>query len=105
MLANLFAKIGYDVTKEYYINDAGAQVNMLARSLHFRYLEALGADVGGIPEGLYPGEYLVDAGKKLVKRDGNRWQNEKECSWLKPLRLFAIDSMMSLIREDLLALE
>jgi len=104
VLANLFAKIGYDVTKEYYINDAGAQVNILARSLHFRYLEALGADVGGIPEGLYPGEYLVDVGKKLVKRDGNKWQNEKECSWLKPLRLFAIDSMMSLIREDLLAL-
>ncbi len=104
VLANLFAKIGYDVTKEYYINDAGAQVNMLARSLHFRYLEVLGADVGGIPEGLYPGEYLVDVGKKLVKRDGNRWKNEKECNWLKPLRLFAIDSMMGLIREDLLAL-
>jgi arginyl-tRNA synthetase len=92
------------VTKEYYINDAGNQVDVLARSLHLRYLEALGVDVGEIPDGLYPGEYLIDAGKELAKKDGSKWQDEKEANWLNPLRLFAIDSMMKLIREDLLSL-
>jgi len=104
VLANLFIKIGYDVTKEYYINDAGAQVDILARSLHIRYLEALGTEVGEIPEGLYPGEYLIEIAKKLVKKDGNKWQNKKESNWLNPLRLFVVDSMMGLIREDLTAL-
>ncbi len=103
-LANLFIKSGYDVTKEYYINDAGQQVDVLARSLHLRYLEALGEEIGKIPEGLYPGEYLVDVSKKLIERDGNRWQGEKESVWLEPLRSFAIDSMMDTIREDLAAL-
>jgi arginyl-tRNA synthetase len=104
VLANLFSKIGYNVTKEYYINDAGNQVDVLARSLHLRYLEALGVDVGEIPDGLYPGEYLIDAGKELAKKDGSKWQDEKEANWLNPLRSFAIDSMMKLIREDLLSL-
>ena len=104
VLANLFIKIGYDVTKEYYINDAGAQVDILARSLHIRYLEALGTEVGEIPEGLYPGEYLIEIAKKLVKKDGNKWQNKKESNWLNPLRLFVVDAMMGLIREDLTAL-
>ena len=66
-LASLLEKAGYDVTREYYINDAGAQIDTLARSLHFRYLEALGEDTGEIPEGLYPGEYLVPAGKSLAE--------------------------------------
>jgi arginyl-tRNA synthetase len=104
VLANLLTKVGYKVTKEYYINDSGAQVDVLARSLHFRYLEALGVDVGKIPEGFYPGEYLSGAGKKLVKRDGDKWQDQEESNWLKPLRLFAIDMMMDLIRDDLSAL-
>jgi len=103
-LANLFVKIGYNVTKEYYINDAGQQVDVLARSLHLRYLESLGEEIGKMPEGFYPGEYLVDVSKRLIERDGNRWKDEKESVWLEPLRSFAIDSMMGIIREDLAAL-
>ncbi len=104
VLANLVAKAGYDVTKEYYINDAGAQVDVLARSLHLRYREALGENIGEIPEGLYPGEYLIGAGKALAERDGDKWQNIDETEWLEPLRDFAIDAMMELIKEDLAAL-
>ena len=78
VLANLIAKAGFDVTKEYYINDAGAQVDVLARSLHVRYREALGENIGEIPKGLYPGEYLVGAGKVLAARDGDKWQNGDE---------------------------
>jgi arginyl-tRNA synthetase len=104
VLANLLAKAGYDVTKEYYINDAGAQIDVLARSLHRRYLEALGEDIGEMPEGLYPGDYLVGAGKDLAGRDGDKWQGVDEENWLGPIRDFAIDAMMDLIREDLAAL-
>jgi arginyl-tRNA synthetase len=104
VLANLVAKAGYNVTKEYYINDAGAQVDVLARSLHLRYREALGEDIGEIPEGLYPGDYLIGAGKALAERDGEKWQTGDEAEWLEPLRDFAIEAMMDLIREDLAAL-
>ena len=104
VLANLVAKAGYDVTKEYYINDAGAQVDVLARSLHLRYREALGEDIGEIPEGLYPGDYLVGAGKSLADQDGDKWLNVEETEWMEPLRVFAIAAMMDLIREDLAAL-
>ena len=104
VLANLIAKAGFDVTKEYYINDAGAQVDVLARSLHVRYREALGENIGEIPKGLYPGEYLVGAGKALAARDGDKWQNGDEAEWLEPLRDFAIEAMMDLIKEDLAAL-
>ena len=104
VLANLLAKVGYDVTREYYINDAGSQVDVLARSLHLRYREALGENIGEIPEGLYPGNYLVDTGKNLAEQVGDKWQSAKEIDWLEPLRLFAIDAMMGLIREDLAAL-
>ncbi len=69
-LANLLEKAGYEVTREYYINDAGAQVDALARSAYLRYREALGETVGEIPEGLYPGEYLVAVGKALAERHG-----------------------------------
>ena len=72
-LANLLAKAGYAVTKEYYINDAGAQVDILGRSTYLRYKEALGDHIGHIPEGLYPGEYLKDVGAAIAKRDGARW--------------------------------
>ena len=104
VLANLVAKAGYDVTKEYYINDAGAQVDVLARSLHHRYLEALGEEVDDIPDGYYPGGYLIDVGKSLADQDGDKWQSADEADWLEPLRAFAIDAMMDLIRDDLAAL-
>lgn len=101
VLANLLAKAGYAVTKEYYINDAGAQVDVLARSLHLRYREALGEEIGDIPQGLYPGDYLVAPGKKLAERDGDKWQNAAEDEWLEEFRAFAIVEMMALIKEDL----
>jgi arginyl-tRNA synthetase len=104
VLAQLLAKAGFDVTKEYYINDAGAQVDVLARSLHLRYREALGEDIGTIPEGLYPGEYLKDAGHALAKRDGEKWLGVPDETWLAPLRDFAIAEMMTMIRSDLAAL-
>jgi arginyl-tRNA synthetase len=103
-LASLLAKSGHKVTREYYINDAGAQVDVLARSTYLRYREALGDDIGTIPEGLYPGDYLKDAGAALAKRDGRKWFGRPESEWLAPIRAFAIDAMMELIREDLKAL-
>lgn len=104
VLASLLQKAGFDVTREYYINDAGVQVDVLARSAHLRYREALGEDIGQIPEGLYPGDYLVDVGKDLAARDGNKWTKVPESEWLPVVRAFAIDAMMALIREDLDAL-
>jgi len=101
VLANLLAKAGYDVIKEYYINDAGAQVDVLARSLHLRYREALGETIDEIPAGLYPGDYLVAPGKKLAARDGNKWVDAPEEDWLEEFRGFAIVEMMALIKEDL----
>lgn len=101
VLANLLAKAGYDVTKEYYINDAGAQVDVLARSLHLRYREALGETIDEIPAGLYPGDYLVAPGKKLAARDGDKWVKAPEEDWLEEFRGFAIVEMMALIKEDL----
>ncbi|MDJ0951229.1 MAG: arginine--tRNA ligase [Alphaproteobacteria bacterium] len=104
-LAALLERAGYDVTREYYINDAGAQVDALARSAHLRYREALGEDIGEIPEGLYPGEYLKDVGAALAARDGDRWLGVEEPEWLAPVRAFAIDALMDLIRDDLAALD
>jgi arginyl-tRNA synthetase len=103
-LANLLEKAGFRVCREYYINDAGAQVDVLARSLHLRYREALGENIGAIPEGLYPGDYLINTGVTLAKRDGDKWAKAPESEWLETFRLFAIDNMMGLIREDLAAL-
>jgi arginyl-tRNA synthetase len=103
-LANLLAKAGFTVTREYYINDAGAQVDALARSVHLRYREALGEAVGPMPEGLYPGEYLKPVGEALAKRDGKKFLGKPESDWLAPLRLHAVDAMMALIRGDLAAL-
>ncbi|MBV8167289.1 MAG: arginine--tRNA ligase, partial [Alphaproteobacteria bacterium] len=104
VLAALLEKAGYAVTREYYINDAGAQVDVLARSAHLRYREALGEQIGAIPEGFYPGDYLVEVGKALVARDGPKWHNVPEDVWLAPVRDFAIDAMMTLIQQDLAAL-
>jgi len=103
-LASLLDKAGYDVCREYYINDAGAQVDVLARSLHLRYREALGEVIGKIPEGLYPGDYLVPAGQTLAARDGDKWKDADEAEWLPVVRDFAIDAMMDMIRADLAAL-
>ncbi|MBF0267358.1 MAG: arginine--tRNA ligase [Alphaproteobacteria bacterium] len=103
-LAALLEKAGHDVAREYYINDAGAQVDVLARSAHLRYREALGENIGPIPEGLYPGEYLIGAGQALAKAHGDKWRNAPEAEWLAAFRLFAVDAMMDMIRDDLAAL-
>ena len=103
VLASLLGKAGFDVSREYYINDAGAQVDTLARSAHLRYRQALGEDIGDIPEGLYPGDYLVDVGTALAARDGDKWVIAPEADWLPAVRDFTIDAMMALIREDLAA--
>jgi arginyl-tRNA synthetase len=103
-LASLMSKAGYDVTREYVINDAGNQIDALARSVHHRYCEALGVDKGPMPEGLYPGDYLIPAARKLAERDQDRWLDAPEEEWLPDLRLYSVDAMMALIREDLAAM-
>jgi arginyl-tRNA synthetase len=103
-LACLMLKAGYDVTKEYYINDAGAQTNVLAESAYLRYREALGEEIGTIPEGLYPGEYLKSVGEALAQTQGSHLRDLPKEQWLPIVRQFAIDSMMVLIRDDLAAL-
>jgi arginyl-tRNA synthetase len=100
-LAALLEKAGFDVTREYYINDAGTQVGVLARSLHLRYREALGEDIGAIPEGLYPGDYLIPVGKDIAEKDGDKWQNIPDDDWLVPFQTLAVDAMMELIKGDL----
>ena len=102
-LAGLLEKAGFAVSREYYINDAGAQIEALARSLHFRYRESLGESVGDMPEGLYPGDYLVAIADELKSNDGDKWNTDDESVWLEPLSAYAIDKMMDLIREDLAA--
>ena len=102
-LANLLAFTGYKVTREYYINDAGAQVDVLARSAYLRYREALGENIT-IPEGLYPGEYLKSVGKDLAQAHGPSLKVKPEAEWLSIVRKRAIDMMMAEIRNDLQAL-
>ncbi|MGH6720362.1 MAG: arginine--tRNA ligase [Alphaproteobacteria bacterium] len=104
VLANLLESAGYDVVREYYINDAGAQVDQLGRALHWRYREACGERPGPMPEGLYPGDYLIPVAEGLRDRDGSTWLGLDEKDWLAPLRDHAIDAMMALIRADLAAL-
>jgi arginyl-tRNA synthetase len=103
-LANLLVAAGRDVTREYYINDAGAQVDVLARSAHLRYREALGEPVGPVPEGLYPGDYLKPVGEALARGHGRALLDQPEAAWLPQVRETAIAMMMDLIREDLAAL-
>jgi len=100
-LAALLTKAGFAVHREYYINDAGGQVDTLARSLYLRYREALGEEIGEVPEGLYPGDYLITPGRRLAERDGRKWLGKPETEWLRPLRDFAVAAMMRLIRDDL----
>lgn len=103
-LANLLAFAGHEVTKEYYINDAGAQIDVLARSVFLRYREALGENIGEIPSGLYPGDYLVPVGQALANEFGVRLHNMPEEEWMPLIKDRAIDAMMAMIREDLQAL-
>ncbi len=103
-LASLLAFAGYDVAREYYINDAGAQVDVLARSAFLRYREALGEAIGEIPEGLYPGDYLKECGEELAKDYGDSLAKMPEDEWLPIVRLRATDMMMAEIRNDLASL-
>jgi arginyl-tRNA synthetase len=103
-LSSLLQFAGYDVTREYYINDAGAQVDVLARSAFLRYREALGEDIGEMPEGLYPGDYLVPVGQALAKEYGDKLRAMSENAWLPIVRLKAVDMMMAMIKTDLAAL-
>lgn len=103
-LANLLAFASYSVTREYYINDAGAQVDVLARSAFLRYREALGENIGEIPEGLYPGDYLKECGQELARDYSQQLKQMPEEEWLPIVRKRAIDMMMAEIRNDLAAL-
>jgi arginyl-tRNA synthetase len=103
-LSSLLQFAGYDVTREYYINDAGAQVDVLARSAFLRYREALGENIGDIPEGLYPGDYLVPVGQALAAEYGDQLKAMPESAWLPVVRLKAVDMMMAMIKGDLAAL-
>ena len=102
-LASLLDYAGYDVTREYYINDGGAQVDVLARSVYLRYLEAHGQTVA-FEDGTYPGNYLIDVGETLAAEVGEAYVDQPEAVWLSEIRAFATDAMMDLIREDLAAL-
>jgi arginyl-tRNA synthetase len=100
-LANLLAYVGHGVTKEYYINDAGVQIDVLARSVMLRYREALGEDIGEIPAGLYPGDYLVPVGQSLAEEFGNKLLQRPENESFSIIKEKTIDAMMAMIREDL----
>jgi arginyl-tRNA synthetase len=103
-LATLLAFAGFKVTREYYINDAGAQVDTLGRSAFLRYREALGEDIGEIPEGFYPGDYLKPVGEALLQEYGDALDQMPESEWLPQVRARAIEAMMNEIRGDLAAL-
>ena len=104
VMAELLAFSGWNVTREYYTNDAGSQVDVLARSAYLRYCEALGDDIGDIPPGLYPGTYLADVGVALAEEVGPLYRGKDESEWLAPVRDFAIHSIMAGIAGDLKAL-
>jgi arginyl-tRNA synthetase len=100
-LSSLLEHVGHKVVREYYVNDAGGQVDVLARSVHLRYREALGEDVGGVPEGLYPGDYLIPVGQALAAKFGDRYATAPESEWLALFRTRAVAAMLELIRADL----
>ncbi len=100
-LANLLAYVGHDVVREYYINDAGGQVDVLARSVHHRYREALGEAVGPVGEGLYPGDYLLPVAAALAAEFGDAYAHAPEADWLVLFRTRAVAAMMDMIRADL----
>lgn len=103
-LANLLEFAGFEVTKEYYINDAGSQIDVLARSAFLRYREALGENIGEIPSGLYPGDYLVPVGEALAAEFGTSLRGMTEVNWMPIVKDKTIDAMMAMIRDDLEAL-
>jgi arginyl-tRNA synthetase len=100
-LASLLEAAGYEVVREYYVNDAGAQVDVLARSAHLRYQEALGRQIGEIPEGFYPGDYLKPVGEALAAEYGGTYADAPESAWLEIFRRRTVAAMLDLIREDL----
>ena len=100
-LAALLEFAGHKVVREYYVNDAGGQVDVLARSVHMRYREALGEDIGAVPEGLYPGDYLMSVAGKLAVEYGDRFVGAPESAWLGLFRAEAVSAMMDMIRADL----
>jgi len=100
-LASLLEHAGHTVIREYYVNDAGGQVDTLARSAHLRYREALGEDIGEIPDGMYPGDYLVPVGQAAADEFGDRFASEPEEEWLPLFRAFAVERMMDVIKSDL----
>ncbi len=100
-LATLLEFAGHKVIREYYVNDAGAQVDVLARSAHVRYREALGEAVGDIPEGLYPGEYLIPVGQALAAEFGDKYAKAPEAEWLVLFRSRAVTAMLEMIKADL----
>ena len=100
-LADLLEAVGNKVIREYYVNDAGSQVATLARSAHLRYREALGDDIGTIPEGLYPGDYLKPVGESLAAEFGDKYKDAPESEWLLIFRKAAVGKMMDMIRSDL----
>jgi arginyl-tRNA synthetase len=104
-MARLLAFAGFAVTREYYINDAGGQVDTLARSAHLRYREALGETIGEIPEGLYPGDYLVPVGQALAATFGDTYAKAREEAWLALFKRETTTRMMALIRADLAAMD
>ena len=103
-LAGLLAFAGYEVTREYYINDGGAQVDVLARSAYERYREACGLEPE-IAEGLYPGDYLIPVGAALKAKYGDSLLDKGEADWLAEVREFATEAMMAMIRDDLALLD
>ena len=100
-LASLLEAAGFVVTREYYVNDAGSQVDTLARSAHLRYREALGADIGEIPEGLYPGDYLIPVGQALAAEFGDCYVDAPESQWLQLFKTKTVAAMIELIKQDL----
>ncbi len=103
-LCNILEFTGYKVTREYYVNDAGGQVDQLARSVYLRYREALGEDIGEIPAGLYPGDYLKPIGEMLVKEHKQGLLNKPEKDWLPIVRAAAVKPLLAEIKKDLAAL-
>lgn len=100
-LANLLSKSGFNVLREYYINDAGAQVDTLARSAYLRYCEACGINIGEIPEGYYPGSYLCEVGEYVKNKDGDIWLNKSEDQWLEEFKKYSVNYIMGMIHKDL----
>src|SRR5690606_3095002 len=103
-LCNLLELAGYEVTREYYVNDAGSQVEKLARSTYLRYREALGEEIGEIPPGLYPGEYLKPIGAKLAEKYGRALLDKPESEWLPIVRETAVTELLDQIKDDLATL-